>query len=64
MTLPLRVLSAGAMRRIVGELAEAFGRETGRAVEMTTGTVGALQEKAAAGLDYSEQRPRFPSPCD
>jgi molybdate transport system substrate-binding protein len=47
--MPLRVLSAGAMRRIVGELAEAFQRETGHAVLLTTGTVGALTERATAG---------------
>ncbi len=49
MTMSLRVLSAGAMRRIVSELAEAFHRETGHAVALTTGTVGALTERAIAG---------------
>ena len=49
MALPVRVLSAGAMRRIVGELAEAFHRETGHPVAMTTGTVGALTARATAG---------------
>jgi molybdate transport system substrate-binding protein len=48
-TMSLRVLSAGAMRRIVGELAESFHRETGHAVLLTTGTVGALTERAIAG---------------
>jgi molybdate transport system substrate-binding protein len=48
-TMSLRVLSAGAMRRIVGELTESFHRETGQAVALTTGTVGALTERAIAG---------------
>jgi ABC-type molybdate transport system substrate-binding protein len=43
---PVRVLSAGAMRRIVGELAETFHRETGHPVALTTGTVGALTARA------------------
>jgi molybdate transport system substrate-binding protein len=46
---PVRVLSAGAMRRIVGEPAETFHRETGHPVALTTGTVGALTARATAG---------------
>jgi hypothetical protein len=37
MTIPLRVLSAGVMRRIVGEVAAEFHRETGCPVELTVG---------------------------
>jgi Bacterial extracellular solute-binding protein len=37
------------MRRIVGELAETFHRETGHPVALTTGTVGALTARATAG---------------
>ena len=49
MTTSLEVLSAGVMRRIVAEVAAAFHRETGHAVDLTVGTVGALKEQAAAG---------------
>ena len=45
----IRVLSAGATKTIVTELAEAFRQETGHAVQITAGTVGALRQKAAAG---------------
>jgi molybdate transport system substrate-binding protein len=48
-TTSLQVLSAGVMRRIVAEVAAAFHRETGYAVDLTIGTVGALKEQAAAG---------------
>lgn len=37
------------MRRIVPDVAAVFHRETGCAVELTVGTVGALTERAAAG---------------
>ncbi len=43
----LKVLSAGAMKTIVTELAEAFRQETGHTVQITAGTVGALRQKAA-----------------
>ncbi len=49
MTTSLQVLSAGVMRRIVAEVAATFHRETGCAVDLTVGTVGALKEQAAAG---------------
>jgi hypothetical protein len=45
----LRVLSAGVMRRLVGEVGDAFHRETGHAVLMTAGTVGELTARAEAG---------------
>jgi ABC-type molybdate transport system substrate-binding protein len=45
----LRVLSAGVMRRLVGEVGDAFHRETGHAVLMMTGTVGELSARAEAG---------------
>ena len=45
----IKVLSAGAVRSVVSGLAEAFGRETGHAVMLTFGTVGALRQKLAAG---------------
>ena len=45
----LRVLSAGAMKTIVTELADAFRQETGHTVVITAGTVGALRQKALAG---------------
>jgi molybdate transport system substrate-binding protein len=37
------------MRRLVGELGEAFHRETGHMVAMTAGTVGELTARVAAG---------------
>ena len=45
----LAVLSAGAMKTIVTELAEAFRQETGHTVRITAGTVGVVRQKAAAG---------------
>ena len=45
----LQVLSAGAMRSIVTELAAAFEKETGNSVKLTFGTVGALKAKLADG---------------
>jgi molybdate transport system substrate-binding protein len=43
----LQVLSAGAMRSIVTELAAAFEKETGNTVKLTFGTVGAIKAKLA-----------------
>ena len=45
----IKVLSAGAMKTIVSELAETFRQETGHTVQITAGTVGALRQKAAGG---------------
>jgi molybdate transport system substrate-binding protein len=45
----LQVLSAGAMRSIVTELAAAFEKETANPVKLTFGTVGALKAKLADG---------------
>ena len=45
----LQVLSAGAMRSIVTELAAAFEKETSNPVKLTFGTVGALKLKLADG---------------
>jgi molybdate transport system substrate-binding protein len=45
----LKVLSAGAVRAIVTDLAEAFGKETGHTVTLTFGTVGQMRKKLAAG---------------
>ena len=45
----ITVLSAGAVKPAVADLAEAFGRETGHEVKFTFGTVGTLQQKIAAG---------------
>ncbi len=45
----IKVLSAGAMKAIVTELAEGFRHETGHTVQITTGTVGQLRQKLAAG---------------
>jgi molybdate transport system substrate-binding protein len=42
----LRVLSAGAVREIVPELAEQFRRETGHAVRFAFDTAGALRRRA------------------
>lgn len=43
----VKVLSAGAVKAVVSELAEAFRQETGHAVRLTFDTVGALRKKAA-----------------
>ena len=43
----LQVMSAGAMRSIVTELAAAFEKETGYTVKLTFGTVGAIKAKLA-----------------
>src|SRR6267142_1704187 len=45
----LQVLSAGAMRSIVTELAAAFEKETSNPVKLTFGTVGALKAQLADG---------------
>ena len=45
----IRVLSAGAVRTIVTELAEAFKKETGHTVTLTFGTVGQMRQKLASG---------------
>src|SRR3984893_424069 len=44
-----RVLSAGAMKGIVTELAETFRQETGHTVTITPGTAGELRQKVEAG---------------
>ena len=43
----LQVISAGAMRSIVTELAAAFEKETGHTVKLTFGTVGVIKAKLA-----------------
>ncbi len=43
----LQVISAGAMRAIVTELAAAFEKETGHTVKLTFGTVGVIKAKLA-----------------
>jgi molybdate transport system substrate-binding protein len=45
----ITVLSAGAVKAAVVDLAEAFRRETGHSVKFTFATVGVLQQKVAAG---------------
>jgi len=45
----VRVLSAGAVRAIVTDLAEEFRRETGHTVALAFGTVGAIRQKLTAG---------------
>jgi molybdate transport system substrate-binding protein len=45
----LAVLSAGAVRAIVSDLADIFRQETGHTVAITPGTVGVLRQKLAAG---------------
>jgi len=45
----LQVLSAGAMRSIVTELAAAYEKETGNAVKLTFGTVGVIKARLADG---------------
>ena len=44
----LTVLSAGAMKAIVTEMAESFRRETGHTFALTFDTVGSLRQRAAA----------------
>jgi len=45
----VNVLSAGAVRAIVTDLAEAFRRETGHTVRLTFGTVGVIRGKLTSG---------------
>jgi len=45
----IRVLSAGAVKNIVTELAEAFHQETGLTVALGSGTAGELRQKVARG---------------
>ncbi len=45
----VKVLSAGAVRAIVTDLAQAFQRETGHMVTLTFGTVGVVRQKLTAG---------------
>jgi molybdate transport system substrate-binding protein len=45
----VKVLSAGAVRSIITDLAEAFRSETGHTVTFTFGTVGVVRQKLAAG---------------
>jgi molybdate transport system substrate-binding protein len=44
----IKVLSAGAVRSIVSELAPAFEKESGHKVALTFGTVGIVRQKLAA----------------
>jgi molybdate transport system substrate-binding protein len=44
----VRVISAGAVRAIVTELAHAYEQETGNTVTLTFGTVGVVRQKMAA----------------
>ena len=44
----LHVLSAGAVRSIVTDLAAAFEKETGQTVKLTFGTVGVIKSKLAS----------------
>jgi len=45
----VRLLSAGAMKAFVTDLAEGFTRETGHTVTIATGTAGEIRGKVAAG---------------
>src|SRR5713226_2759889 len=45
----IKVLSAGAMKGIVTELAETFRQETGNTVIITSATAGELRQKVEAG---------------
>ncbi len=45
----LKVMCARSMHQVVGELTEAFRRSTGHDVELSFGTVGALQKRLDAG---------------
>ena len=49
MTEEIRVLSAGAVKRGVGALAEAFGRDTGATVTVTFATAPVLKRKVEDG---------------
>ena len=45
----LKVMCARSMHQVVGALTEAFRRSTGHDVELSFGTVGALQKRLDAG---------------
>lgn len=45
----IKVLSAGAMRGMVTELAETFRQETGHTVVISSGTAGEIRQKVTAG---------------
>jgi molybdate transport system substrate-binding protein len=45
----LKVMCARSMHQVVGDLTEAFRRESGHAVELSFGTVGALQKRLEGG---------------
>ncbi len=45
----IKVLSAGAMKGMVTELAEAFRQETGHTVVISSGTAGEIRQKVTAG---------------
>lgn len=45
----IKVLSAGAVRAIVAELAQAFEKETGHRVALEFGTVGVTRQRLASG---------------
>ena len=45
----IKVLSAGAVKNIVTELAETFRQETGHTVVLSSGTAGEIRQKVAAG---------------
>ncbi|MBI3637236.1 MAG: substrate-binding domain-containing protein [Candidatus Rokubacteria bacterium] len=45
----VKVVSAGAMRAMVADLAELYKKETGNTVTITAGTVGVVRGKLAAG---------------
>src|SRR5215467_6726672 len=45
----IKVLSAGAMKGIVADLAESFHQETGHTVAISTGTAGEIRQKMTAG---------------
>ena len=44
----VRVISAGAVRAIVSDLAKAYEKETGNTVTLTFGTVGVVRQKLAS----------------
>jgi molybdate transport system substrate-binding protein len=44
----IRVISAGAVRSIVSELAKAYEKETGNTVVLTFGTMGVVRQKLAS----------------
>src|SRR5262249_3994121 len=45
----IKVLSAGAMKSVVSDCAEAFRQETGHAVAISMGTAGEIRQKMTAG---------------